>query len=194
MPLKIKHPKNNQKIKQKLIIIQGRCDNAAQVTGELKKNGVIVPGGQKLGGGNKQWGYKYQGLANGDYEFTVSQTNSPVTTDSVTFSIESGPPPSSGSPPTVTSPGDAEEVPVVFYPYGVSSSDVSMNFSGPGGSTGGTVTQPDSDGNWSGQIDGIDSWPSGSGNLYTLSVSNSTGPTNVNNLTITPPPPPTPTV
>ena len=49
----------------------------------------------------------------------------------------------------------------------------------------GTVTQqPDINGDWFGQLDGIDNFPSGSGNLYQLEVANAAGTTTVNNLTI----------
>jgi len=189
MPLKVLHPKKSAKIKQKLIVIQGKCDNAQKITATLtnKTTGKPVTG-QKLGTNAKQWGFLYKGLADGSYSFSISQTNSPVVMDAVDFDVAADgvPPPPPGTPPTITGPADGDEVAVTFYPYGTSTQTITtVAFSGNGQGPAGTVTQqPDSDGNWVGQVDGIDTWPNGAGSAYQLNVSNSSGTTTVNNLTI----------
>ena len=186
MPLKIHHPKANAKHPQNLLIVQGTCDNSAKIDGVLidKATGQAIPGGQKLTTKPKQWGYLYRNLGDGNYQFTITQTNSPVSTDQVAFAVKKVPPPAPNLSPTVTAPATGDEVAVVFYPYGTSTKTITgIVFSGNGNSTNGTVTQqPDSGGNWAGEVDGIDTWPNGPDNLYQLAVSNASGTTTVNNL------------
>jgi len=186
MPLKILHPKNNVKHKRKVLIVQGKCDNAQKVTGKLlnKGTGQLI-NGTKLTTKPKQWGYVYKNLANGQYKFTIDQVNSPVTSDAVDFEITlTLPPPPPATPPNVLYPAAGDEVAVVFYPYGTSIENInSLAFSGNGQNPLGNVTQqPDPDGNWIGQVDGIDTWPAGGG--YQLDVANNSGPTTVNNLNL----------
>lgn len=185
MPLKILHPKMNARHKQKIIIIQGKCDNAQKVTGKLVNKGTgQTIAGTKLTTQPKQWGYVYRNLAVGSYKFSIDQVNSPITTDTVDFDVTPPPPPPQPQAPNITYPIVGDEVGIIFYPYGTSNDNINtLVFSGNGQPGSGAVTQqPDPDGNWLGQVDGLETWPSGGG--YQLDVANNTGTTTVNNISI----------
>jgi len=198
MPLKIHYPKKNNKHKQRMLIVQGKCNDAAKTTGVLlnKTTGQIIPG-RKLSKNMKQWGYMYQGLTKGDYKFTVTEANnvavageaqqaaSADASDLVDFTVEPGPIPPVGNPPTIFTPADNDEVGAIFYPTGTSNAAqliTDIEFTGNGTTVAGTVTQqPDANGDWAGEVD-VSACPSGGG--YVLTVTNNTGPTSVNNLSI----------
>jgi hypothetical protein len=174
------------------MIVQGKCDNAAKVTGELKKNGQVIDGGTKLTNNAKQWGFRYTELAVGNYDFKVEQTNSPVETQDTSFEILSlPPPPPPQTPPSVTYPADGDEVGVIFYPYGTSATNITevRFFDGTHSVNGNVTQQPDANGEWTAEVSGIDSWPNGPQNRYQLRVTNNGGnlSTTINNLTIATP-------
>lgn len=187
MAFKINFPKKNSyKHKQKLIVIQGTCDNSAKVDGVLTDSGGNTIAGQKLTSAKPtHWGYRYR-LDRGTYKFSVTQTNSPVLSDDVTFNVDPIPlPPPPGTPPTIGGPGDSENVASVFTTFGTSNAGQtisSISFTGNGQNVPGMVTQQtDVNGEWVGSVD-ISACPSGSG--YVLTVTNGTGPSSVNNLRI----------
>ena len=118
MPLKIHYPKNNIQHKQKLLVVHGKCDNSAKITVELinKTTGQTVAG-QRLAVNHAQsWAYSYQNLTAGNYSVTISQTNSPVITDTASFNV--APPPSHvlmahSRPPTA----EGREIIIVLVNY-----------------------------------------------------------------------------
>jgi hypothetical protein len=180
MPVKIVHPSKLvvQTIKQNLVIIQGLCDDSNKVIGTLTHLATqqTVPNGQLLKNHKNRWGFCYRNLLNGIYSFRIDQTNSPVVTSSelVAFEVNVAPPPPPPAPPLVTAPGPGDQVAAVFYPYGTTGQAITaIQFYDDTHSQAGTITQSmDPDGNWTGQVDGIDNWPNGSGNNYSLDVSN----------------------
>ena len=95
------------------------------------------------------------------------------------------PPPPPGLPPSVAAPTDGADVSGTFDTFGTSNAGqqiTSVVFTGNGQNVNGTITQQtDQNGDWAAQVD-VSSCPSASG--YTLTVSNGTGPTSVNNLRI----------
>jgi hypothetical protein len=192
MPLKIRYPKPNHKHKQKLLIVQGQCDDSANVQGVLKNKatGQVVQG-QKLPSKKKNWAYKYANVAKADYTFTVTQSNSlsAAVQQSVDFSVDPVAPPPP-NPPTVTSPVDNDQVETEFYPFGTCDPTLMITqctFSDGNGNSydalaQGTVQQPDANGDWSGTID-ASTFPAGDQGC-TMTVANTSGATNVNNLSL----------
>src|SRR5216684_301977 len=95
MPVKIHYPKNGKPHKQKLLIVQGKCDDSTKVTGVLTDTttGTVVQGGQKLPTNNaKSWAYRYQNLTKANYTFKIDQSNSPVITSSDLVGFPVAPP------------------------------------------------------------------------------------------------------
>ena len=78
MPLKIHYPKRNgPKHKQKLIVIQGTCDDSTKVTGVLTdRQGNPIAGAKLTSNNLKHWGYRYK-LVKDTYRFTITQTMRP---------------------------------------------------------------------------------------------------------------------
>jgi hypothetical protein len=196
MPLKILHPKHKSQVTKKFLIVQGKCDNSAKVSGYVVKKGAAGPkyNGQLLtSANNKHWGLLFKNLPNDSYTLVVNQVNSPIVTDTIDFDVlvPTSPLPPPQMPPQVTYPAPGDNVPAAgFFPYGTSTSNISsIVFANPLGtlSVNGTVTQqPDSEGFWTASVTGIDTWPTGLGNFYKLDVSNSSGTTTVNSIVIAP--------
>jgi hypothetical protein len=192
MAVKIHYPKKNGTHKHGLLIVQGVCDNVAKITVELKnKTANQMVAGQPLGTGKQTcWAYRYQNLPKGDYELTLSQTNSPVETDTVPFSTDPPAPlppgpPQPGAVPLIMSPLMGP-VATVFFSTGTSGQPITqctLSCSGQADINAlGTVQGPDSSGAWSAQID-ASNYPPGSGNC-TLTVANATGPSMVMGLSL----------
>ncbi|MBI1831989.1 MAG: hypothetical protein HYR84_11125 [Planctomycetes bacterium] len=187
MPVKIHYPKKNGKHTRKLLIAQGKCDNVAKLTVTLtfKATGQQIPGQMIASNKPKIWGFRVGNLAAGDYTLRVDQMNSPLTTDTLDFTVDPLPAPVPGAPPSVSAPATGDDVAPLFYPFGASSAALTQcTFSGNGQSVNAlpTVQGPDLNGDWSATVD-ASACPVGAG--YQLAVAHATASATVTALTIT---------
>ena len=146
MGVRIHYPTDTRKHKQALLVCQGRCINANNLTFTLTKNGVAVPNpGKQLPVIHKQsWAFRIPAFdcdAGAHYVLTVTDATPPAAaavaaapgaaaapappappqTDTVVFAASPPPdPPSALAGPIITYPLPGDTVAPVFYPYGLS--------------------------------------------------------------------------
>jgi len=189
MPLKIHHPKKNAKHQQKLIIIQGKCDKRREGGRHPRQRRRPAGAGPEAHQQRQAVGLPLQGPGERHLQVHDHADQQPGGQGGGRFCSQAGAPgrryAALGDCPRRRRGGWASS----FTPMALPRKRSPPSSSAAAANTAnGTVTQqPDTDGNWTGQLDGIDSFPNGSSNLYQLNVSNGGGTTTVNNLIIAPP-------